>query len=209
MNIAVIGIGEVGATLGRRWAEIGHDVTFGVRDKTAPKVTELLNSISTVANASDICAAIKFSEVVLLAVPYEAVFEIIRTCGDLKDKILIDPTTPIGSHDSLTIGTTSSAAEKIASHTPSAKIVKAFNMTGYLSMDSPRYSDGSASMFICGNDPDAKKVVCQLAAELGFEAIDSGNLKSARYLEPLAMLWIQLARNPEFGPNIAFKLLKR
>lgn len=209
MDIAVIGIGEVGATLGRRWAEIGHDVTFGVRDKTAPKVTELLNSISTVANASDIASAIKYAEAVLLAIPYEAAFEVIKRSGDLTGKILIDPTTPIGGTDSLSVGTTSSAAEKIAGHAPTARVVKAFNMTGYLSMDCPRYDNQIASMFICGDDPSAKEVVSQLTAELGFEAIDAGGLKSARYLEPLAMLWIKLAQNPEFGPEIAFKLLKR
>lgn len=209
MNIAVIGIGEVGSTLGRRWAEIGHDVTFGVRDKTAPKVTELLNSISTVANASDIARAIKYSEAVLLAIPYEAVFEVLNKGGDLSGKILIDPTTPIGGPDSLAVGTTSSGAEKIASFAPTAKVVKAFNMTGYLSMDCPRYNNQMASMFICGDNSGAKEVVSRLTAELGFEAVDAGNLKSARYLEPLAMLWIKLAQNPDLGPEIAFKLLKR
>lgn len=209
MKIGIIGYGNVGGTLGRRWAEIGHDVTFGVRDKTSPKVTELLNSITTTASATDVDSALQLSDIIVLATPWDAVQDILKNKDSINNKIIIDCTNPLSGIDGLTIGTTSSAGEKISMWAQGAKVVKAFNSTGSKNMDNPKYGEDRAVMFVCGEDNDAKNLTKSLVEELGFDAIDAGGIIASRWLEPLAMLWINLAYKQGMGQNIAFKLMKR
>jgi predicted dinucleotide-binding enzyme len=209
LKIGIIGYGNVGGTLGRRWAEIGHDVTFGVRDKTSPKVTELLNSITTTANATDVNSAMELSDVIVLATPWNAVRDILKNQESIKNKIVIDCTNPLNGLDGLTIGTTSSGGEKVSMWAQGAKVVKAFNSTGSKNMDNPKYGEDRAVMFVCGDDEDAKELAIDLVKELGFDAIDAGGIVASRWLEPLAMLWINLAYKQGMGQNIAFKLMKR
>jgi predicted dinucleotide-binding enzyme len=209
LKIGIIGYGNVGGTLGRRWAEIGHDVTFGVRDKTSPKVTELLNSITTTASATDVDSALQLSDIIVLATPWDAVQDILKNKDSINSKIVIDCTNPLSGIDGLTIGTTSSAGEKVSMWAHGAKVVKAFNSTGSKNMDNPKYGEDRAVMFVCGEDNDAKNLTKNLVEELGFDAIDAGGIIASRWLEPLAMLWINLAYKQGMGQNIAFKLMKR
>jgi predicted dinucleotide-binding enzyme len=209
LKIGIIGYGNVGGTLGRRCAEIGHDVTFGVRDKTSPKVTELLNSITTTASATDVDSALQLSDIIVLATPWDAVQDILKNKDSINNKIVIDCTNPLSGIDGLTIGTTSSAGEKVSMWAHGAKVVKAFNSTGSKNMDNPKYGEDRAVMFVCGEDNDAKNLTKSLVEELGFDAIDAGGIIASRWLEPLAMLWINLAYKQGMGQNIAFKLMKR
>lgn len=78
-----------------------------------------------------------------------------------------------------------------------------------MNMANPKFGGQSATMFICGDDADAKKMVKQLSDDLGFETVDAGPLKTARLLEPMAMLWIHLALGMKAGPNFGFKMIKR
>jgi predicted dinucleotide-binding enzyme len=206
MKIAVVGAGRVGATLGRRWSELDHDVVFGVRDPDSDKAravvtTAPLTSIATIADA------VAGAQAVVLAVPYDAVGHAIAAAGDLDGKVVIDCTNPIGA-GGLVIGTTSSGAEQVGEHAPGARVVKAFNTTGSENMDNPRFADGALMMPIAGDDAHAKQVVSQLAVELGFEPFDVGALATARYLEPFAMVWITLARGG-LGRDFGFRLVRR
>ena len=146
-----------------------------------------------------------------MATPWGVTQEVIQSVGgDWRGKILIDCTNPLASDLSgLTVGHTTSAGELVAEWARAARVVKAFNNTGAGNMADPNYGDAAAAMFICGDDPEAKKIVGGLAKELGFDVVDAGGLVMARYLEPLAMLWVRLAYVEGLGPNIAFKLLKR
>ena len=99
--------------------------------------------------------------------------------------------------------------ELVAQGAAGARVVKAFNSTGAGNMADPAYGDMAATMFICGDNSQARATVSGLAAELGFDVVDAGPLMAARYLEPLAMLWVHLAYSQAMGPDIAFKLLKR
>jgi len=209
LKIGIIGYGNVGGTLGRRWAEIGHDVTFGVRDKTSPKVTELLNKITTTANATDIDSAMEQSDIIVLATPWDAVKDILSKNDFITNKIIIDCTNPLSNTNGLTIGTTSSGGEKVSMWADGAKVVKAFNSTGSKNMDNPKYGDDKAVMFVCGEDKEAKDITIKLIEELGFDSVDAGGIIASRWLEPLAMLWINLAYKQGMGQNIAFKLMKR
>jgi len=126
----------------------------------------------------------------------------------------VDATNPVamglaGLKKGLLVGHTTSAAEQVATWAQGARVVKAFNTTGFGNMHDPCYGSQAVTMFLCGDDADAKVVVIQLGEDLGFEMIDAGPLAIARLLEPLAMLWIHLAVFQEMGPDVAFMLQRR
>jgi 8-hydroxy-5-deazaflavin:NADPH oxidoreductase len=214
MEIGVIGAGNVGGTLGRRWAQAGHAVVFGVRDPNDAKVRTLLASAGANARAGRVEEATAASAVVVLTVPWEAAHDAVRSAGDLTGKVLVDATNPVamspaGLQQGLLVGHTTSAAEQVAAWAQGARVVKAFNTTGFGNMHDPRYGSHAATMFLCGDDGEAKAMVTQLGEDLGFEMLDAGPLTIARLLEPLAMLWIHLAVFQGLGPDIAFTLQRR
>jgi predicted dinucleotide-binding enzyme len=209
MKLAVIGTGSVGGTLGRRWAELGHRVCFGVRDLKDPVANALVASIKGEARLASMSDAAKDAEVVVLATPYEANAEAIAAAGDLSGKILIDVTNPIGANFSLVVGFDSSGAEQVAKRAPRARVYKAMNQVGFEVMADAAFAAGKPVMFVVGDDPTGKQVVLDLVAGLGFEAIDAGELEIARLIEPYAMLWIHLMARRKMGRRFAFGLLRR
>ncbi len=212
MKVAVIGSGNVGNVLGSRWAASGHQVIFGARNPDSEKVQAVLASAGENAQAVSVQEAAAGADVVVLAVPWQAAENAVRAAGNLEGKVVIDCINPVvmeGNTMGLGLGHTTSAAEQIAGWAAGARVVKAFNATGVSNMADPMYGGEAATMFICGDDEEAKTVAAGLAEDLGFEVCDSGPLLNARYLEPMAMLWIYLAFPGGLGPEIAFKLVKR
>ena len=209
MKIAIIGAGNVGGALGTLWAAKGHEIVFGVRDPKSTKIAALVTSAK--ARAAGVAEAAAAAEIVVLATPWPATEEAIRAAGSLSGKIVIDCVNPLRPDLSgLAIGTDTSAAEQIAGWAKGAKLVMAFNTIGADNFANPRFGAETASMFIAGDDAPAKATVGTLAAELGFDVVDTGPLVAARWLEPLAMLWIHLGYRQGLGPTgHAFKLLRR
>ena len=205
MEISIIGAGDVGGTLGRLWARKGHQIMFGVRNLQSHN--ELVNSGVKVGTIGE---AASFADVIVLAIPWMAVEETIKSAGHLSGKILIDPTNPIKADlTGLIIESSTSAAEEIAKWAKDSKVVKAFNSIGAKTLDNLQFGLVRADAFICGDDFKSKTVVKKLATEIGFDTVDAGPLINARVLEYLALLWIHLAYSQQMGPNIAFKLLTR
>lgn len=209
MKIAVIGTGSVGGTLGRRWAELGHSVAFGARDPGDADAKKTVAAIKGEAKLASVAEAARDAEVVVLATPYAANATALQSAGDLRGKILIDVTNPVGPNFSLVVGHTSSGAEETAKAAPGARVFKAMNQVGFEVMADPRFAAGRPVMFVCGDDSRGKEVVLGLVAALGFEAIDAGELAIARLVEPYAMLWIHLMARRKFGRSFAFGLLRR
>ena len=209
MKIAVIGAGSVGSTLGRRWAELGHSVCFGVRDVADAKAKDMVGKIKGDARLASVSDAAKDAEVVVLATPYAANPAAIAAAGDLSGKILMDVTNPVGPGLTLAVGFDTSDAEEVAKLAPGAKVYKAMNQVGFDVMANPIFAVGKPVMFVAGDDAAGKKVVLELVSALGFEAIDAGELAIARLLEPFAMLWIHLMARRNLGRNFAFSLLRR
>ena len=208
MKIAIIGTGSVGSALGRGLAEAGHEVVFGVRDTGKPEVGRLVED--TGARAASVAAAAAGAEVVVLAMPWGAAQDVIRTAGGLSGKIVLDCINPLKPDLSgLDAGGSRSAAEQVAAWAPGARVVKIFNSTGANNMANPVYGDDRATMLYCGDDEGAKEVAARLAADLGFEPVDAGPLSAAYLLEHFAMLWIHLAYGKGMGRNFAFKLVRR
>lgn len=209
MKIAVIGTGNVGRALGKSWAKKGHQIIFGSRDPHGEKVRELLAEAGSNASATGMAEAGAGAEVIVLATPWDTALQVVEALGDLAGKIVVDAINPIGPGFQLAVGTTSSGAEQIAGWAKGAWVIKAFNTTGWETMADPIYHGEPATMFLCGDDAEAKSVVVGLAEDLGFETADTGPLATARYLEPLAMVWIHLALVQKQGRQMAFKIVKR
>src|SRR5438105_1621758 len=138
MNIGIIGAGNVGGTLGKRWAQGGHRVRFGVRNASDPKLDSLLAEAGPSAMAGTIRDAAASAEVVALTVPWSAAQDALKAAGDLSGKILLDVTNPMKPDLSgLEIGFTTSAGEQVAAWAAGARVVKIFNTTGYSNMANP------------------------------------------------------------------------
>jgi predicted dinucleotide-binding enzyme len=210
VNIAILGTGSVGSILGRRWSQAGHAVTFGSRQPEREKVLELLERCAKGTRAVAPREAIADAEAVLLAVPWPAARQSLADVGDFGGRVLMDATNPLTADFSgIELGHTTSAAEQIAAWAPSARVVKAFNTASTKVMTDPTFGEDRAAMFYCGDDAKAKEIVKQLVSDLQFDPVDAGVLASARYLEPLAMLYIHLAFKQGWGSNCAFQILKR
>ena len=209
MRIGIIGSGNVGGTLGRRWAERGHEIMFGSREPASKKVQSLIERINGKAKAGTLRDAAAYGEILVLATPWSATERTLSNLGDLSGKIIFDCTNPLKPDFSLDAGHSTSGAEQVASWADGARIVKVFNTTGYGIMADPSFRGEKATMFFAGDDHLGKSKAARLAEEIGFEAVDAGPLSHARLLEPMAVLWIYLARVQGMGTGIAFQLLRR
>src|SRR5262245_53929986 len=128
MKIAIIGAGNVGSTLGKGWAAKGHEITFGVQDPDDSRVQNRVGAAGGKARATGVQEAASTAEVVVLATPWSVVQDVIKACGDLRGKIIIDATNPLkGDLSGLALGHTTSAGEEVARWATGAKVVKAFN----------------------------------------------------------------------------------
>jgi hypothetical protein len=124
--------------------------------------------------------------------------------------VLIDCTNPLNDRfDGLRLGHVTSAAEQIAEQFPTAHVVKAFNTISVATMQQPNYGGERATLFYCGNHQESMSQVRRLIEAAGMEPVNAGPLVNARYLEPLAMLWIALAIHQKMGSDFALRLLQR
>jgi hypothetical protein len=210
MNIGIIGSGNIGSGLGKLWARKGHRVIFSFSRNTE-KLKALAESVSN-ASAASPAEAVQQSEVILFSVRWGNLKEALDAAGPLQGKIVIDCTNPLNPDlKGLSIGHTTSAAEEIAGMVPGSKIVKAFNtvFADVYHSDTRLFGSRMPTMFYCGDDDGSKTIIAKLIKETGFQPVDAGPLKSARYLEPLAMLMIQLGYGQGMGTNIALNLIRR
>ena len=209
MDIAILGAGNVGGSLGMGWAAKGHNVFFGVPDPDKPAVLDLVRTCGGGTRAGSVAQAAAAASMIVLAVPWAAVQQAVAACGDLRGKLLIDCTNPLSAdYTRLALGFDTSGAELVAGWAPGASVFKSFNQTGWENADA-RYAEGRPVMFVCGDDEHGKPAVLGLVGDLGYEAVDAGRLDVARLLEPYGMLWIHLAGARKLGRNFAFGLLRR
>jgi predicted dinucleotide-binding enzyme len=189
--VAVIGAGHIGGGLARAWAAAGHRVTLGVRSPDDAEVQALAAAAG--ARVTTPSEAVAASEVVALALPAQAV-DAFAASTSFAGKVVIDCTNRLAPGFELEFGHTTSWAEEVARRMPGAKVFKSFNAQGAENLAMPHYASGPAANFFCGDDAGAREVVSQLVADVGFQPVFSGPLKSARLLEPLMLLWVSASR---------------
>lgn len=209
MNIAIIGTGGIGSGLASLLATTKHEIVVSDR-KGGVEAAKNLASRGLSVQAADVRQAVQAADVVILAVPYDAAAGLAEV-ADFHGKVVVDVTNPVKDDFSgLQIGHTTSAAEEIASALPGARVVKAFN-TVFAQVYEKGVSFGGTPVqtFVASDDADAKAAVIALANEAGFDARDSGSLKNARYIEPLAYLNIQNGYMLGQGTQIAPVWLSR
>jgi len=211
MRIAILGTGNVGAALGKGWARARHTIAYGVRDPGAAKHKAAAAEAGGAAVAS-VAEAARGAEVIVLAVPSDAVGAAVGACGDLSGRIIIDPTNPLrmGAEGlELAIGFSTSAGEQTAALAPRAAVFKTLNQAGSAVMADATGYAAPPVMFVAGDDTAKKPAVMGLVRDLGFDAVDAGGIKAARLLEPLAMLWIHMLLNRQAPGDNAFAYLER
>lgn len=203
MKIAIIGTGNIGSTLGKKWLVAGHGIIIGARDINNIKGEALAAEKNvTVQNINN---ATTSADVILIATPAQVVTGIIKEMGEVSGKIIIDATNTVKVKPE-GYNTAFEAFTKLTN----ADVVKCFNTTGFENMANPVYKGGAIDMFMAGNSIKAKAIAKQLALETGFaDCIDFGGDDRAALLEQLALCWINLAMMQGVGRDIAFKLVKR
>ena len=207
MAVAIIGPGNMGSGIARLLASNGEKVAIGSRDPA--KAAKLAEEIGDGAQGGGIAAAAKLADVVILAVNYPQAAETIRAAGDLAGKILVDISNPITEdYKALTVGHTTSAAEEIQKLGPDAKVVKAFNTVFAQLLPAEARIGRTVQVFVAGDDEAAKKTVSELVAKGGFEAVESGPLSNARYLEPVGEINIHFGFFLGWGTSAAPAWLK-
>ena len=192
MKIGIVGKGNVGTALATGLTRAGHEVKFGHRDPKEP-----------------VAEAAKWGEVIILAVPHGAAVDVTKAVGSAADgKTVIDVSNAVTGNMELAVGFTTSAAEKIQKMLPKAHVVKAFNTVFAQNQGTGKIGGEQLTLFVVGDDSEAKQTVMQLGADIGFEPVDGGPLKAARYLEPMGIFMISLGYVLGMGTGIGFKLVK-
>jgi predicted dinucleotide-binding enzyme len=213
MKVGILGSGDVAKALAAGFIKHGHQVTLGTRD--TGKLKDFLAQHKG-AQAASFADAAKFGELVVLAVKGSVALDALKAAGaaNLSGKPVIDATNPIADappeNGVLKFYTDldQSLMERLQKAFPDAHFVKAYNSVGNARMINPDFPGGAKpTMFICGNDEAAKKVVGEFLDQFGWETADMGKPEAARAIEPLCILWCipGLARN-DWSAH-AFKLL--
>jgi 8-hydroxy-5-deazaflavin:NADPH oxidoreductase len=205
MNIAFIGIGNVGAPLADRLQQLGHAVTIAARDPQSPSVRQAIDRNPNLVIRSpleDVTAA----EVIFLALPFSAIATALAEVkAALQHKILVDCTNPVGANVSHGLESKISGGETVQKLIPQTSVVKAFTIYGFENLaDSsyPDYADLKPVMTIAGNDRAAKDLVSDLCQQLGWEPLDTGDISMSLHLEHMTLLWIKMARMQGRGDGV-------
>ncbi len=211
MNIAIIGTGNIGAGLTSQLAKTSHSIVIGAKTVAEGEqtVTENYAANSNVAG-SDVAGAVALSEIVILAVPFAAVEDVLKAAGNMEGKVIVDVTNPLtDDFMGITLGFTTSAAETIQALT-NAPVVKAFNTVfAQVYSQGPQFGDLKAQVFVAGDNEQANQKVSSFIADAGFEPVNAGGLKNARFLEPLGALNIQFGYALGRGTQIVPVWLER
>jgi hypothetical protein len=210
MNVGILGSGLMGGKLGTLFARAGHDVVFSYA-RSVKKLEKLARDAGRNARPGTPEDAARDADALLLAVHWSRLGDVLHQAGDLSGKVIVTCSLPMNDDDSsLVIAHTSSGAEELAKKAREAKVVSAFGSVPsevFFDVFETRRRKSRPSLVYCGDDAKAKAVAVELIRDVGFEPVDAGPLRIARYIEPFTLLVGQLAYEGDAGPELAYRFV--
>ncbi len=208
LRIGILGSGRMGAKLGNIWARAGHEIVFSYA-RNDSKLKRLARAAGKNARAGTPAEAAREADVLLLAVHWSRVDDVLEQAGDLTGKVIITCSLPMNADDTdLVIAHSTSGAEELARRLPGAHVVAAFGTVPsevLFGVYGARRRAKKPSLVYCADHARSKKTVAGLIRDVGFEPVDAGPLKIARYTEPFTLLVAQLAYGGDTGPRLAYR----
>jgi predicted dinucleotide-binding enzyme len=202
----------MGSKLGTIFARAGHDVVFSY-STSERKLKRLAREAGEHARAGNPREAAQDADTLLLAVHWSRVADVLKQAGDLAGKVIISCSLPMNASDTaLAVAHTSSGAEVLARKARKTNVISAFSTVPsevlFKVFDAKRRTRRRPSLMYCGDDQHAKDVAATLIRDVGFDPVDAGPLRIARYLEPFSLAIAQLAYEGDEGPEIAYRVVR-
>ena len=208
MNVGILGSGLMGGKLGTLFARAGHGVVFSY-SRSQEKLQGLARDAGGRARAGTPREAAQEADVLLLAVHWSRIDDALKQAGHLVGKIIVTCSLPMNADDTeLVVAHTSSGAEELARKAPEAHVVAAFNTVPsevLFNVFEAASRGGRPSLVYCGDDGRSKDSAARLITDVGFNPVDAGPLRIARYTEPFGLLVAQLAYEGDGGPELAYR----
>ena len=208
MRVGILGSGLMGGKLGTIFARAGHEVVFSYAQSN-DKLKKLARDTQGNARAGTPAEAAKNADALLLAVHWSRIDDVLKQAGDLSGKVIMTCSLPMDADNTkLVLGTNTSGAEELAKKVPQAHVVCAFNTVPsevLFGVFAKRSKPVRPSLVYCGDDLRSKEIAAELIRDAGFDPVDAGPLKIARYTEPFALLIAQLAYEGDGGPELAYR----
>ena len=208
MRVGILGSGLMGGKLGTIFARAGHELVFSYA-RSKEKLKKLARGAHGNARAGTPSEAAQEADALLLAVHWSRIEDVLNQTGDLSGKVIVTCSLPMNDNNTeLVVAHTSSGAEELARMIPKARVVSAFNTVPsevLFGVFESRSSATKPGLVYCGDDSSSKGIAGELIRDVGFDPLDAGPLRIARYTEPFALLVAELAYEGEGGPELAYR----
>ncbi len=204
IKIVVLGAGNIGGTLGRKWIEAGNQVVFGVNNPNGEKANKLRSELGDRAVIHTTAEALATNpDVVVLAIPGPSMNGTIEQYAQQLDgKIIFDTANKMGSN-------THNSFDALQQHAPRSPIYRAFNTLGWENFANPLFDGTPADLFFCGTDGEPRTTAEQLISDVGLRPVYLGGVEQVGVVDSLLGLWFALAVGQGKGRHLAFKMLNR
>jgi 8-hydroxy-5-deazaflavin:NADPH oxidoreductase len=211
MRIGILGSGLMGGKLGTLFARAGHEVVFSYA-RSRQKLERLARDAGSRARAGTPAEAARDADALLLAVHWSRIEDVLRQAGDVSGKVIVTCSLPMNATDTeLVAAHTTSGAEELARLVPGARVVSALGSVPsevFFGVFENRGDAARPSMVYCGDDEEAKEAAAGLIRDVGFDPVDAGPLRTARYIEPFTLLIGRLAYEGDGGPALAYRFVR-
>ena len=208
MRVGILGSGLMGGKLGTIFARAGHEVVFSYA-RSQQKLKRLAREAQGNARAGTPLEAAQESDALLPAVHWSRIEDVLNQTGDLSGKVIVSCSLPMNDDNTdLVVAHTSSGAEELAKMIPKARVVAAFTTVPsevLFGVYEANRETSRPSLVYCGDDESGKRVAAELIRDVGFDPVDAGPLRIARYVEPFALLVAELAYGGTGGPELAYR----